>query len=99
MLKNVVGLRVVLVALLHVVEGLAEKPARSAGTVIDLLAKLRINDAHHHPDQRPRRVVLASVSSGIPHFAQPRLVQDRKLVPVLLGLEPERLDEVDYLSD
>ena len=98
-LKNVVGLRIVLVALLHVVEGLAEKPARSASTVIDLLAELRINDAHHHPDQRPRRIVLASVSSGIPHFAQTRLVQDRKLVPVLLGLEPERLDEVDYLSD
>ena len=58
-----------------------------------------IENAHHHPDQRPRRVVLASVSSGIPHFTQTRLVQDRKLVPVLLGLEPERLDEVDHLAD
>ena len=98
-LKDVVGLRTVLVALLHVVEGLAEKPSRSTSAVIDLLAELRINDAHHHPDQRPRRIVLASVASGIPHFAQPRLVKHRKLVPVLLSLEAERLDEVDDLAD
>ena len=89
------GVRAVFV---HVVERLADEPRRSACVVVELLAELRVEDTDHHADQRTRRVVLPAVASGVAHFAKTALVEDAQLVAVLVGLELERLDEVDHLA-
>ena len=76
----------------QIIVRLAQEPGRTAGTVVDTFADLRFDDLDHRPDQRSRRVVLASVATGIAHVADAGLVEMGQLVLFLLGAEAQGID-------
>ena len=98
LLQSLPLVRRVRAAFVHVVERLTEKATRATCTVVECLAKLGIEDANHRANERTRRVVLPAVASGVAHLAKTRFVEDAHLVAILVRLELEGLNEVDYLA-
>ena len=68
----------------EVVEGLAQEARRPDGGIANGLAQFGRGHGHHRPNQRPGRVILAPVASGIAHILDLGLIQMRQLM--LLGL-------------
>ena len=75
--------------LVHIVVGLAEEAGGAAGTIVDCLSDLRVNDFDNGADKRPGRVVFATVTASVTHTVEATFVPVCHLVTLLGGLEAE----------
>ena len=79
-------------------ERLDQEPTRAGRRIEHRLPELRVDEIHHQPHHRPRRVELARVPGRVAHFPQHRLVQSAQRVQLVAGREMNPGDLVDDVA-
>ena len=82
----------------QVVVGLDQKAAGATGRVEQGFAQLRVHHLHHEAHHRARGIELASITCGIAHLAQHRLIQVRQRVGFFAAAKVDAVDLVDDVA-